>query len=144
MATVSAAALLLLVASVVLHYELLRGISMLLPRLPMRSRAKLLAVVFAAFSAHAVEILLYGIAFHLLSRVPGAGGLVPASHSSLSTCIYLSGETFTSLGFGDVVPTGPLRLLAGAECLNGLLLIGWSASYIYISMERFWNRGNGE
>jgi diguanylate cyclase (GGDEF)-like protein len=31
-----------------------------------------------------------------------------------------------------------MRLLAGAEALNGLLLIGWSASFIYISMERFW------
>ena len=28
---------------------------------------------------------------------------------------------------------------AGAEALNGLLLIGWSASYAYIAMERFWN-----
>ena len=37
--------------------------------------------------------------------------------------------SFTSLGFGDIVPTGAVRLLAGAECLNGLLLIGWSASY---------------
>jgi hypothetical protein len=31
-----------------------------------------------------------------------------------------------------------MRLLAGMEVLNGLLLIGWSASYTYISMERFW------
>ena len=30
-------------------------------------------------------------------------------------------------------------VLAGAEALNGLLLIGWSASYLYIAMERFWN-----
>jgi hypothetical protein len=45
---------------------------------------------------------------------------------------------FTSLGFGDVTPSGPLRLLAGMEALNGLLLIGWSASYIHLAMERFW------
>jgi hypothetical protein len=36
------------------------------------------------------------------------------------------------------VPSGSLRLLAGVEALNGLLLIGWSASYVYIAMERFW------
>ena len=41
---------------------------------------------------------------------------------------------------GDLTPSGPMRLLAGVEALNGLLLIGWSASYIYISMERFWSR----
>jgi hypothetical protein len=37
------------------------------------------------------------------------------------------------------VPDGVLRLLAGVEALNGLLLIGWSASYTYLAMERFWN-----
>ena len=36
---------------------------------------------------------------------------------------------------------GELRLLAGVEALNGLLLIGWSASYTYIAMERFWTSG---
>jgi hypothetical protein len=40
------------------------------------------------------------------------------------------------------VPTGPLRLLVGVEALNGLLLIGWSASYIYLAMERCWNIGD--
>jgi len=43
-----------------------------------------------------------------------------------------------ALGFGDLTPVGPVRLLAGVEALNGLLLIGWSASFTYISMERFW------
>jgi hypothetical protein len=42
------------------------------------------------------------------------------------------------LGYGDVVPHGPLRLLAGVEALTGLLMIGWSASFTYVSMARFW------
>jgi len=55
--------------------------------------------------------------------------------------MYFSAETFTSLGFGDLVPVGSIRPLAGVEALNGLLLIGWSASYAYIAMERFWSAG---
>ncbi|MHB2205292.1 hypothetical protein [Methylobacterium sp. CM6257] len=31
----------------------------------------------------------------------------------------------------------PPRLLAGVEALNGLLLIGWSASFTYLAMERY-------
>ena len=27
---------------------------------------------------------------------------------------------------------------AGVEALNGLLLIGWSASFTYLAMERYW------
>jgi len=133
----------LLIATIVMHYELLRLLSSTLPGLCIRPRAKLLAVIFSAFSVHTAEIALYGVAFYLLSRVPGLGTLGQAHLPLLSTCLYFSAETFTSLGFGDVIPAGPLRLLAGAECLNGLLLIGWSASYIYISMERFWNQDNG-
>ena len=53
--------------------------------------------------------------------------------------MYFSAETCTSLGSGDLTPNGPVRLLAGVEALNGLLLIGWSASFTYISMGRFWS-----
>jgi hypothetical protein len=51
---------------------------------------------------------------------------------------YLSITTFTTLGIGDVHPRGALRTIAGVESLNGLVLIGWSASFTYLSMEQFW------
>ena len=80
----------------------------------------------------------------LLLPHPQAGSRALArGDSTLENCLYFSAETFTSLGFGDIVPTGSLRLLAGFEALNGLLLIGWSASYIYISMERYWGKDQG-
>jgi hypothetical protein len=34
-----------------------------------------------------------------------------------------------------------MRLIASVESLNGLVLIGWSASFTYLSMERFWQDG---
>ena len=46
--------------------------------------------------------------------------------------------TYSTVGFGDVVPIGPIRFLAGTEGLLGLLLIGCSASFTYLEMERFW------
>jgi hypothetical protein len=57
---------------------------------------------------------------------------------TLLTCLYFASTTYTSLGYGDVIPTGALRLFAGSMALTGLLLIGWTAAYVYISMERFW------
>ena len=42
------------------------------------------------------------------------------------------------MGFGDVSPVGPLRLLAGAEALTGFMLIGWTASFTYLAMRDFW------
>ncbi len=134
-----AACALLLVATTLIHYEALRGLSVVLPRLRVPSRAKLIAVIIAAFAAHIAEMALYALAIYVLALWLGVGSLgggpVPSPYMSL----YFSAETYTSLGYGDVVPHGPLRMLAGVEALNGLLLIGWSASYVYVAMERFWD-----
>jgi hypothetical protein len=56
---------------------------------------------------------------------------------------YFSVSTYTTLGVGDVVPIGPLRVVAGIESLTGLVLIGWSASYTYLVMEHTWKRNDG-
>jgi voltage-gated potassium channel Kch len=138
MAVAAACCALLVVLTTVIHYEVLRGLSASLAAIAVSSRAKLLIVIFATFSAHAVEILLYAAAVYLLSSYAHLGTLGGHAGESFSATIYFSAETYTSLGYGDVVPTGELRLLAGIEALNGLLLIGWSASYTYIAMERYW------
>jgi hypothetical protein len=138
---VATACAVLLIAATLIHYEALRLLSVALPGLRVPSRMKLVAVIVGTFFAHVVEIAVYGLAIYSLSRWFGAGLLGPSPMPSLDTALYFSAETFTSLGYGDVVPQGPLRMLAGMEALNGLLLIGWSASYIYVSMERFWNGG---
>ncbi len=138
MVLVSIFCILLLVLTTVIHYEVLRMLTLWLADLGVPARAKLVVVIFGAFLAHAVEIFLYAVTIYILVQYFGAGTLGDASYISLARCLYFSAETYSSLGYGDVVPGGALRLLAGSEVLNGLLLIGWSASYIYIAMERFW------
>lgn len=140
MTVVALACALLVLATTLLHYEALRALGALLPRLQMRSRAKLMLVIVGAFVAHAAEIALYAGVIYVLVRWLGAGAL-GSTPLSLNVALYFSAETYTSLGYGDVVPQGPLRLVAGVEALNGLLLIGWSASYTYVSMEHFWGTG---
>ena len=142
MALVGFFCVLLLVLTTVIHYEVLRMFTVSLPGLHVPGRAKLIVVILGAFFTHAAEMLLYAVAFYVLARYLNAG-VLGTTHSSLTVCLYFSAETYTSLGYGDVVRRGDLRLLAGAEALNGLLLIGWSASYIYIAMERFWSDGEG-
>ncbi|MCA9451483.1 MAG: two pore domain potassium channel family protein, partial [Nitrospira sp.] len=55
--------------------------------------------------------------------------------SGFEVCVYYSFVTHTTLGFGDLIPTGPLRFLTGIESLTGLVLITWTASCIYLQME---------
>jgi hypothetical protein len=40
------------------------------------------------------------------------------------TAVYFSGVTFTSLGYGDVVLHGRMRLLAPLQAANGLMMFG--------------------
>jgi hypothetical protein len=142
MGPVAAACLVLLVLTTVIHYEVLRLLTHALPMLGVRPRVQLIFVILGAFAAHALEIALYGAAFWLLATQFDVGDMGKTTSLPFARCVYFSAETYTSLGYGDVVPHGDLRLLAGMEALNGLLLIGWTASYTYISMERFWDEAN--
>lgn len=141
MLIVGSACLFLLVATTVVHYEVLRLLTALLPALRIESRMKLVVVILGAFVAHFSQILLYGAAYWLLATSFDVGGMGAPGPLPFSRCLYFSAETFTTLGYGDVVPFGELRLLAGLEALNGMLLMGWTASYTYLSMERLWHGG---
>jgi hypothetical protein len=130
----------LVVATTLLHYEVLNLLGVVLERLRWPGRAKLIVVVLGCLLGHGAGTLLYGLGYWLLITVAGHGALGGSAAPGLATALYFSAETYTSLGFGDVVPAGPVRLLAGVEALNGLLLIGWSASFLYLEMERYWQR----
>lgn len=136
-----AACLLLIITSTLLHYEILGHLNQRLPRWPLPDRSKVVAVILGAFVAHAIEMALYGGTLYALITWLGAGQLSGSGSHSWLSCLYFSAETYTSLGFGDLTPVGPVRLLAGVEALNGLLLVAWSASFTYLSMERFWPPG---
>jgi hypothetical protein len=136
--------ILLIALTTVIHYEVLRALYVALPALNIPSRTKLLVVIFVEFAAHILEIAVYGGALYVLVGNLDVGRLSGTRPFSFENCLYFSAETYTSLGFGDITPGGPLRLLAGVEALNGLLLIGWSASFAYIAMERFWKSGGAQ
>ena len=139
MLIVAIACALLIALTTVTHYEALSSLNSRLTSLAIPNRSKLLVVIATAFIAHAVEMALYGLAIYFLVKDFGVGTLKGPAGLSLASCLYFSAETYTSLGFGDLTPIGSIRMIAGVEALNGLLLIGWSASYAYIAMERFWS-----
>lgn len=137
------ACLVLVVLTTLLHYEALRAISALLPRLHMVPRARLIVVILATFAAHTLEIALYAAVLYALVQGLAVGSIGPTGGLDWTTALYFSAETYTSLGYGDLLPQGALRALAGVEALNGLLLIGWTASYTYVAMQHFWGNGDG-
>jgi hypothetical protein len=124
--------------AVLMHYEGLRWISARLNRLTTVRRRKVLFGVYAVVLLHVAEIWLFGTAMWVLMQVPEAGGLSGTADASFFDVVYLSANTFSTVGFGDVVPVGPLRFLCGTEALSGFILITWSASFVYLEMREFW------
>jgi len=60
------------------------------------------------------------------------------SHGQLLDAVYLSFVTFTTVGYGDLIANGYMRYLTGVEALTGLILVTWSASFLFVEMQKFW------
>lgn len=123
-----------------LHYEALRGLRRVLEHPGLHVRALPLLVMLALCVVHTADVLIYAGAFYALAGYGGVGTLGSAGPPSFSASLYFSFETYSSLGYGDIVPSGALRMVAGAEALNGLLLIGWSACHVHAVMDRLLER----
>ncbi|MGA8278778.1 MAG: potassium channel family protein [Rhodanobacteraceae bacterium] len=137
---VVAVALVVVAACVILHYEGLNLLSRRFATAGGRRRRRVLSGIFAVLVLHVAEIWLFGVAFYLLLVEPGYGTVQGVAIASLLDHIYFSAITYTTVGYGDVFPVGPIRFLAGTEALTGFVMITWSASFTYLEMERFWGR----
>lgn len=131
--------------AVLLHYEGLNTLNSRLIRPVARNlgHRTVVLVVFALIGLHVGEICLFGLAYWLLIVVAGIGGIDGAADAGLLECFYLSATTYSTVGFGDVAPTGPIRFLAATESLIGLMLITWSASFTFLEMSRRWRDAPG-
>jgi hypothetical protein len=136
--------LLLVVATVIMHYELLQFAGTLPCRLTVPTRPRIIIVIGVVLAAHILEAGLYAAAYYVLQTQFGMGGLGGHLEGDLLDYFYFSMATYTTLGIGDLHPNGVMRLIAGVESLNGLVLIGWSASFTYLTMEELWGRGGRE
>jgi hypothetical protein len=136
--------LVLVVATVLLHYELLQFAGTLPQRLTVPTRPSIIIVISVVLAAHILEACLYAVAYYVLQHHFGMGGLSGHIEGDALDYLYFSMATYTPLGIGDLHPIGVMRLLAAVESLNGLVLIGWSASFTYLTMEEFWGPRGAE
>ena len=129
----------LVILTVIIHYEGLRRVSV---RLAMsdgaQMRRKVMLAVLWIFAIHLVEIGLYAFGIWFADIVVDVGSFSGMREGGLLDYFYFSAEAFSSLGLGDMYPIGPLRLVVSIEPINGLLLIGWSTSYTFLCMQRYW------
>ena len=126
--------------SVLIHYEALYRISLFLSARHGRPRLGVVWGLLTAIGAHIIEVLIFAIGFYGLLQAEGYGQLVGEFTHEFRDCVYYSFVIYTTLGFGDIIPMGPLRFLTGIESLTGLVLIAWTASFLYLQMQKLWGK----
>ena len=128
----------LVALAVIIHYEFLRMLSVWLPKLKIPLRPRIVVGIFGAMIAHVIEIWLFAFAFYFMLESRQFGSFGGNFDGSLLDCSYFSFTTYTSLGFGDIEPLGQIRFLVALEALTGLVLITWTASFMFLEMTKFW------
>jgi hypothetical protein len=126
---------------ILIHYEVLFQLDKRLSKVShLPARFKVLAGAGVIFMAHIIEIWIFALGYLLALQFDGMGGLTGevSGHGPLLDYVYLSFITYTTVGYGDVVAHGYLRYLTGIEALLGLLLITWSASFLFLEMQKYW------
>ncbi len=123
----------LIALTVIIHTFGLIGVthftSWLVDRFRMHGRRSrvlaMITVVFGLFAIMTVEVWIWAVAFKLVG-----------AFDSFAASLYFSTVTFSTLGYGDVVPVDEWRLFAALEGINGFLLIGWSTAYLVAASTR--------
>ena len=114
-------------ATIVIHTLGLITITHLMGHLTDRFRMRgrrsrivaMLTVVIGTFGLLTVQVWLWATTYYLLDVV-----------GDFDTALYFSIVTFSTIGYGDIVPAHGWRLFSSLEGVDGFLLIGWSTAYL--------------
>lgn len=124
-------------ACVILHYETLRLLSRTVG-VHVHKRIGVLVVMLSLLLAHVLEIMIFALGYMLMHHGAGLGHITGMDEENFFDFIYYSSVVYTTVGFGDLLPVGAIRMLSAAEGLAGLALITWSASFTFLAMQRLW------
>ncbi len=128
----------IVIVVVIIHNEVLIRLSGLLSGMRRSHHFRLVTGVLGVLAAHTLQVWIFASAFYTMHHADTWGELAGNFNGSFLDCVYFSFTTFTTLGYGDIEAFGVLRFLTGIESLTGLVLITWSASFLFVEMQRYW------
>ena len=80
------------------------------------------------------------LVLHLLEMAVWAGAYSAVGvFANFETSLYFSLKSYTTVGYGDVLPPTEWRLLGPIEAAVGVLMLGWSTSIIVATVQRLYN-----
>lgn len=122
-----------------IFYEIIAFSLKVISRYHLRRRILMFILVATIFFAHTIIIWVYAGLYWVMVHTLQFESLGGIHVNDFWGYIYFSATTYSSLGIGDVVPTGVMRFITAVEVLNGLVLIGWSVSVTYFAVQKLWD-----
>lgn len=133
----------ILVATCVLvHFESLTAVNRFIRTHERLVRKHLVLIILLIVSLHLVEILIFSGGYFIAHHVLELGSFAGEREFALIDYFHFSAETYTSVGYGDLYPVGPIRVLSSLEGLTGLLLVAWSGAFSYFTVQKLWDSGH--
>jgi hypothetical protein len=122
---------------VYVHLTTLRTLNdHVLPRFHRHSRTAVGTMVLVALVGHLLEIWLFSIAILVVGSLSDRQFAEELQLDGFDA-FYYSAVSYTSMG-AEPLHESSLRILTAIEALTGLILITWTASFIFIVMQRTW------
>ena len=118
------------IINIAIHALLMTTVIRVAQRVDERSRSRsallLVAVLMPTVSVlmiiHTLEVFVWASAYSLVDVAPT---------ESFGDLVYFAFVNYTTLGYGDIIPTPRWRLLGPMTAMNGVLLFGWSTAVIF-------------
>ena len=99
-------------------------------------KLRMVIVMLILAALHTLQLWIYAVGLYIAVNTFHLGTIKDVNR--FMDYVYFSATNYTSLGYGDHVPTGGIQLLSTFECLIGLLMIGWSTAFAFWWMEHHW------
>ena len=80
----------------------------------------LVRVVYGLLLLHLLEILVWAVCYDLSGCFP-----------DFATSFYYSATSYSTAGYGDVIPPDDWRILGAVEAVTGILMFGWSTGVLF-------------
>jgi len=130
-----------LVGTTTFHFEALRLLKAASARLSASRQHSLALIMLAIVAAHLIEIGFFAVLLAAAAGPLALGHFAGAPAMRSLDYFYFAAETYSSMGFGDIVPTAGLRLIVSVVPLNGLLLLAWSGAFLFASVTEIHDAG---
>jgi hypothetical protein len=80
----------------------------------------LIRVVFGLLLLHLLQITVWAAFYNLRGCFP-----------SFDVSFYYSATSYSTVGYGDVIPPMPWRVFGAIEAVTGVLMFGWSTGVLF-------------